>query len=76
MRLLILAVVRTLEAREVVDLSRSTEGYLAYAVGLHDHQNSLRKILHGISLGWPLPAKRAPLQPKLRPTAHRQVSLC
>ena len=62
-KLLIPEVVRTLMARGVVDSSRSTGGYLAYAVGLHGHQNSFRKILHGISLGWPLPMEREHLQP-------------
>ena len=50
-KLLIPEVVRTLMARGVVDSSRSTGGYLAYAVGLHGHQNSFRKILHGFRYG-------------------------
>ena len=73
-KLLIPEVVRTLMARGVVDLSRSTGGYLAYAVGLHGHQSSFWKILHGISLRWPLPMEQEHLQsdPHLlvRRTAH------
>ena len=60
MRLLTLAVVRTLEARRVVDLSRSTGGYLACAVDLHGHQSLFWKILHGISFWWPLLAEQEP----------------
>ena len=61
-------------ARGVADSSRSTGGYLAYAVGLHGHQSSFWKILHGISLRWPLPMEQEHLQsdPHLlvRRTAH------
>ena len=51
MKLLTHKVVWTLMALGVVDLSRSTGGYLACAVDLHGHQSLFWKILHGFHFG-------------------------